>query len=66
MGTPTEFPTWVSPAVSGGVVYTGHITNIGKPYKFDVFGTPVKTPLFLTELSWLWTKIPVKHCGNSE
>ena len=42
---PTEFPTWVSPAVSGGVVYTGHITNIGTPYKFDVFGTPAKTPL---------------------
>ncbi len=42
---PTEFPTWVSPAVSGGVVYAGHITNIGKPYKFNAFGTPVKTPL---------------------
>lgn len=42
---PTEFPTWVSPAVSNGVVFTGQITNIGTPYKFDVFGTPAKTPL---------------------
>ena len=29
---PTEFPTWVSPLVTNGVVFTGHITAIGKPY----------------------------------
>ena len=28
-----------------GIVFTGHITEIGKPYKYDVFGTPYKTPL---------------------
>lgn len=42
---PTDFPTWVSPLVTNGVVFAGHITEIGKPYKYDVFGTPNKTPL---------------------
>jgi alcohol dehydrogenase (cytochrome c) len=42
---PTEFPTWVSPLVTNGIVFAGHITEIGKPYKYDVFGTPNKTPL---------------------
>jgi alcohol dehydrogenase (cytochrome c) len=42
---PTEFPTWVSPLVTNGIVFGGHITGIGKPYKYDVFGTPYKTPL---------------------
>jgi alcohol dehydrogenase (cytochrome c) len=42
---PTEFPTWVSPLVTNGIVIAGHITEIGRPYKYDVFGTPYKTPL---------------------
>src|SRR5215469_14208755 len=42
---PTKFPTWVSPLVTNGIVFAGHITEIGKPYKDDVFGTPYKTPL---------------------
>jgi outer membrane protein assembly factor BamB len=40
---PTAFPTWVSPLVTNGIVFAGHITEIGKPYKYDVFGTPNKT-----------------------
>lgn len=27
------------------IVFAGRITEIGKPYKYDVFGTPYKTPL---------------------
>ena len=32
---PTEFPTRVSPAVTNGVVFSGHMTAIGTPYKYD-------------------------------
>lgn len=42
---PTEFPTWVSPLVSNGVVFAGHITAIGKPYTVNVFGAPLESPL---------------------
>ncbi|HZD33567.1 MAG TPA: PQQ-binding-like beta-propeller repeat protein, partial [Nitrososphaeraceae archaeon] len=42
---PTEFPTWVSPVVSNGLVFSGHITDIGKPYTVNVFGAPISTPL---------------------
>jgi plastocyanin/outer membrane protein assembly factor BamB len=42
---PTEFPTWVSPAVTNGVVFSGHITATGKPYQFSDFGAPTETPL---------------------
>jgi glucose dehydrogenase/plastocyanin len=41
----TEFPTWVSPLVTNGVVFSGHITATGKPYQFNVFGAPTQTPL---------------------
>jgi alcohol dehydrogenase (cytochrome c) len=41
----TEFPTWVSPLVSGGLVFSGHITATGKPYKYNDFGAPTDTPL---------------------
>ncbi|MDR4489758.1 MAG: PQQ-binding-like beta-propeller repeat protein [Candidatus Nitrosocosmicus sp.] len=41
----TEFPTWVSPLVSGGLVFSGHITETGKPYKYNDFGAPTNTPL---------------------
>jgi alcohol dehydrogenase (cytochrome c) len=42
---PTEFPTWVSPLVTNGVVFSGHITATGKPYQFNEFGAPTQTPL---------------------
>lgn len=42
---PTEFPTWVSPAVTNGVVFSGHITATGTPYTANEFGAPTKTPL---------------------
>ncbi len=46
----TDFPTWVSPLVSNGVVYTGHITAIGNEmtgvtYPYGAFGGPTDTPL---------------------
>jgi glucose dehydrogenase len=41
----TDFPTWVSPLVTNGVVFSGHITAIGMPYKFSPdYGDPVDTP----------------------
>jgi outer membrane protein assembly factor BamB len=42
---PTGFPTWVSPLVTNGIVFAGHITEIGTPYKYNVFGAAYKTPL---------------------
>src|SRR5436190_23170154 len=42
---PTEFPTAVSPAVTNGIVFSGHMTATGKPYTFNEFGAPIKTPL---------------------
>jgi outer membrane protein assembly factor BamB len=41
---PTEFPTWTS-AVTNGLVFSGHTTAIGKPYKFSEFAQPTVTPL---------------------
>ncbi len=41
----TDFPTWVSPLVTNGVVFSGHVTATGKPYPYDDFGGPTKTPL---------------------
>ena len=37
---PTEFPTWVSPVVTNGLVISGHVTAIGKPYAISQFGGP--------------------------
>jgi alcohol dehydrogenase (cytochrome c) len=37
---PTEYPTWVSPLVTNGVVFSGHITATGKPYATSQFGGP--------------------------
>ena len=41
----TDFPTWVSPLVTNGLVFSGHVTATGKPYPYDDFGSPKKTPL---------------------
>ena len=41
----TAFPTWVSPLVTNGIVFSGHVTATGKPYPYDDFGGPTKTPL---------------------
>lgn len=41
----TEFPTWVSPLISGGLVFSGHITATGKPYDYNDFGAPSNTPI---------------------
>jgi len=46
----TDFPTWVSPMVTNGVVFAGSITAIGNnktgvTYPFGTFGGPKETPL---------------------
>jgi alcohol dehydrogenase (cytochrome c) len=42
----TDFPIWASPLVTNGVVFSGHVTAVGTPYKFDPeSGDPVDTPL---------------------
>jgi len=43
---PTPTPTWVSPLVTGDIVFSGYITPPGFPYEFDEFGTPTgETPM---------------------
>jgi alcohol dehydrogenase (cytochrome c) len=42
---PTDFPTWTSPLVTNGVVFSGHITATGKPYSYGPFGYASNTPL---------------------
>jgi outer membrane protein assembly factor BamB len=42
---PTETPTYASPLVTNGLVFAGHMTEIGKPYPFNSFGNPVETIL---------------------
>lgn len=45
---PTEFPTWVSPLVTNGLVISGHVTATGKPYGTNACGapnSPSETPL---------------------
>jgi alcohol dehydrogenase (cytochrome c) len=37
-------PTFVSPLISNGVLYSGRITDTGKPYEYSDFGGPSKTP----------------------
>jgi alcohol dehydrogenase (cytochrome c) len=37
-------PTFVSPLVSNGVVYSGRLTDSGKPFPFSDFGGPTSTP----------------------
>jgi alcohol dehydrogenase (cytochrome c) len=42
---PTSHCTFVSPLVTNGVVFSGQLTDQGKPYTYSDFGGPVKTPL---------------------
>lgn len=42
---PLEFPSWTSPTVTNGLVFSGHITTMGKPYQFSEFGAPKDTSL---------------------
>jgi alcohol dehydrogenase (cytochrome c) len=42
---PTKNPTFVSPLVTNGVVFSGHVTDTGKPYTYSDFGGPSNTPL---------------------
>jgi alcohol dehydrogenase (cytochrome c) len=43
---PTEFPTYVSSAVTNGVVFSGHLTAYGLPYTFrGSDGAPLDSPL---------------------
>ena len=38
---PTEFPTWgISAYITNGLVISGHVTAIGKPYATSQFGGP--------------------------
>jgi len=46
----TDFPTWVSPLVTNGIVFSGTITAIGNEetgitYPLDDYGAPTDTPL---------------------
>ncbi len=41
----TDFPTWVSPMVTNGLVFSGHCTATGKPYPYSAFGQPTDSPL---------------------
>lgn len=46
----TEFPTWVSPLVTNGVVFSGTTTAVGNKetgvmYPFNDYGIPLETPL---------------------
>ena len=44
---PIEVPSWTSPTVTNGLVFSGHITPIGKPYRWSGFGgVPLVTPLY--------------------
>jgi alcohol dehydrogenase (cytochrome c) len=39
----TPFPTFVSPLVTNGVVFSGHYTATGKDYPFNAFAGPTET-----------------------
>ncbi len=41
----SSYCTFTSPLVTNGVVFSGHITDTGKPYTFSDFGGPQVTPL---------------------
>lgn len=41
----TDFPTWTSPLVTNGLVFSGHITATGTPYEYNVFAAPTYTKL---------------------
>ncbi len=38
-------PTFVSPLVTNGLVFSGHVTDTGKPFTYSDFGGPQRTPL---------------------
>ena len=42
---PTDYGTWVSPLVTNGIVFSGHITDTGKPFPYGAFGGPTDTPI---------------------
>jgi hypothetical protein len=42
---PIAFLTWVSSLVTNGVVSSGHMTALGKPYKYNDIGAPTDTQL---------------------
>ncbi|WP_292376886.1 PQQ-binding-like beta-propeller repeat protein, partial [Methanosarcina sp. UBA411] len=46
----TEFPTWVSPLVTNGIIFSGTTTAVGNKetgvmYPFNDYGVPFETPL---------------------
>lgn len=41
----SEYSTFVSPLVTNGVVFSGHVTDTGKPYTYSDFAGPSDTPL---------------------
>lgn len=41
----TDFPTWASPLVTNGLVFSGRVTATGKPYPYSAFGQPTDSPL---------------------
>jgi alcohol dehydrogenase (cytochrome c) len=40
----TDFPTWCSPIVTNGLVFSGHVTATGKPYTYSEFSQAEQTP----------------------
>ncbi len=43
--TKTDFPTWCSPIVTNGLVFSGHVTATGKPYEHNEFAAATNAPL---------------------
>ena len=41
----TDFPTWVSPLATNGIVFAGHVTAVGTPYEYNIFAAPTDSPL---------------------
>ncbi len=53
----TDFPTWVSPLVTNGMVITGHITGTGKPYEFNAY-TQLQPSLRCCHREYSWPLMP--------
>jgi alcohol dehydrogenase (cytochrome c) len=62
---PTQFPTWVSSLVTNGVVFSGHMTAIGKPYKYNDFGAPTDTQLVSSGIIMAFDKDTCKSLWES-
>ncbi len=44
----TYTPTWCSPLVTNGVVFSGNVSTVGTPYEYSAFGGPTWSPKWAT------------------